>query len=85
MQFHAEFTYQPQEREKLFHFLDAGALKTATSLKIIGAWLAVETGIGFAILETDDAKALYQLCAAWSEYGACKVTPLLGVKEIPVP
>lgn len=85
MRFHAEFTYDSKEREKLFQFLNAGALKTDAALKIVGTWLAVETGTGFAIIETDDAQALYSLCAAWSEYGKAKVTPVVSVKELPIP
>ena len=77
MQFHVEFKYRPEEREKLFRFLDSGALQTEDPLRIIDAWIAVETGTGYAIVETTDAKSLYSLCSNWSEHGCVKVSPLL--------
>ena len=83
MQFHVEFKYRPEEREKLIRFLDAGFLQTEELLKIVDAWIAVETGTGYVIVETTDAKSLYSLCSNWSEYGCVKVSPLLRVKELP--
>ncbi len=41
MQFHVEFKYRSEEREKLIRFLDAGFLQTEEPLKIVGAWIAV--------------------------------------------
>ena len=82
MRFHIEFKYASAEREKLFAFLDSGALHNEQSFKIVGAWVAVETGRGFAIVESSDAKILYKLVAGWSEHGRIKITPIISVKEI---
>ena len=82
MKFHATFTYKPIEREKLIHFLHGGALTTDGPLKVKGAWIGVQTGIGYALLEATDAKALYDLCSNWSEYGQVSVTPVIAASEL---
>lgn len=83
MQFHVEFKYRPEEREKLIRLLDVGALQTEAPLRIVDAWIAVETGTAYVIVETTDAKLLYSLCSTWSEHGCVKVSPLLSIKELP--
>lgn len=82
MTFHAQFTYEPRDREKLLRFLHQGGLDTDGHVKIASGWLAVQTGTGFAILETEDAGALYELCSVWSEYGAVSITPVVPIRQV---
>jgi hypothetical protein len=81
MKFHVHFTYESQDREKVLRFLESGGL-SSDAVKVKGAWIAAETGFGFAILEADDAKPLYELCAEWSEYGQLQLTPLISVRDL---
>ena len=81
MKFHLEFTYQPQVREKLLRLLESDGL-SAEGVTIKGAWVAAQTGFGYAIVEADDVKPLHDLCAAWSEYGQVDLTPLISVKSL---
>ncbi len=79
MKFVIEFTYTTEEREKLISFLNSGALVPDGPVKVLGAWIAVQTGSGYAVLDTKDSKAMYELCSSWSEYGKLKVTPVMDV------
>jgi hypothetical protein len=82
MTFHAEFTYAPDQREKLLRMLHNGGLKSDGELKINGAWISVQTGSGYAILETEDAATLYQLCSEWSDFGQVRLTPVLPAAHV---
>ena len=77
MKFHVEFTYDTQVREKLLHFFQHGGLNADGPVKISGAWIAIQTGTAFALIETKDGKAFFDLCSSWSEYGEIKVTPVI--------
>ncbi len=82
MRFHVIFEYPSESREKLLQLVETGGLQTDGAIKVIGAWIAAETGSAFAVMETNDAKALYALCSNWSEYGTVHVTPVISVKEL---
>lgn len=82
MQFHVKFTYNSENRENLLRFLGAGGLDSESPLKVVGAWVAVESGSGYAIIQTKDALALHNLCSEWSEYGEVNIDPIVSVKEI---
>lgn len=82
MKFHVEFTYQSAEREKLLNFLHGDGLPSDGPVKVLGAWLAVQTGVGYAALETKDGQAFFELCAAWSEYGQVRVTPVIDLARV---
>jgi hypothetical protein len=82
MRFHVIFEYTSESREQLLQFVDTGGLKSDGPLKVLGAWIAAETGSAFAVIETDDAKALYQLCANWADYGHVHVSPVISVKDL---
>lgn len=82
MRFHVIFEYPAESREQLLQFVGTGGLQSDGPLKVAGAWIAAETGSAFAVIDTDDAKALYQLCANWSDYGSVHVTPVIGVKDL---
>lgn len=82
MKFHVEFTYKSGDREKLLRYMTSEGLKSNGTVKFKGAWIAAETGRGFAIVETDDGAALYELCSQWIDYGELKVTPVIAASEI---
>ncbi len=82
MKFHIEFSYESGEREKLLHFLSGGALATEDPIKVVGSWIAAATCRGFALVETNDAEALYRLCSAWSDYGKVDVTPVIAAGKM---
>jgi hypothetical protein len=82
MKFHIEFRYGSEEREKLLHYLSGGALAADDAIKVIGTWIAIETGVGYAIVESKDGDALYRLCSGWSDYGAVKVTPVIAAGKL---
>jgi hypothetical protein len=82
MQFHVEFSYPAANREKLMRFLHETGLNSEGSLKVVGAWVSVQTGAGYAVLDAKDAIALYELCSTWSDFGTVKLTPVIGANEI---
>ncbi len=82
MRFHVILEYPSESREKLLQLVGSGALHAEESIKVVGAWIAAETGSAFAVMETNDAKALYAICSNWSEYGTVHVTPVISVKEL---
>lgn len=82
MMFHVEFTYSSGQREKLLRLVESEGLKANGPLKFRGAWVAAQTGKGFAIIETDDASALYDICSQWVDYGGIQLTPVISAKEV---
>ena len=84
MNFHIQFTYTCDEREKLLHFLSAGGLDADGELEFTGVWIAAETGTGFAVVKTRSLKSLANVCSQWSEYGTVKVTPVITREELPL-
>ena len=82
MKFHITFTYQTEQREKLLNFLKGGGLEVAGRLELLGCWITVETGAGFAVVETTDSNAIYEQCSRWSEYGEITVTPVIDSGEL---
>ena len=82
MKFHVDFTYRVQDREKLLSFLHSGGLSAEGPAKVLGAWLPVQSGKGYAMIETDDSTAIYLMCSEWAEYGEVKVTPVIDATRI---
>lgn len=82
MKFHVEFTYKSGDREKLLRYMTSEGLQSNGAVKFKGAWIAAQTGRGFAILETDDAAALYELSSQWVDYGELEITPVIAAGEI---
>ena len=60
-------------------FLAAGGMPPA-GVKLIGRWHGMSGG-GFAVVETNDAKALYAWCAEWSDVIPIETTPCLEDAE----
>jgi hypothetical protein len=42
-------------------------LKREATVKVERVWIAIGSGVGFAILETNDEKALYHHGVTWSD------------------
>lgn len=82
MKFHISFTYESEEREKVLNFLKFGGLEFEGALKLVGCWIAVQTGSGHAIVDAKDAKAMYEHCSRWSEYGRITVTPVIDATDL---
>ena len=57
MKFHVEFTYQSAQRERLLTFLHAEGLPSDGPVRVLEAWPAVQSGVGYAALKTRDAQA----------------------------
>jgi len=56
-------------------FLKTGGMPPA-GVKLIGRWHGM-SGNGFAVVETDDPKALYTWFAEWQEFLLIETTPCL--------
>ena len=82
MRFHVKFTYGSENREKVLQLLHQGVLKSEATVKAERVWIAIGSGVGFAILETNDEKALYQLGVTWSDFGELEFTPIIEAKSI---
>lgn len=62
-------------RATIARFLQAGGLPPA-GVKLIGRWHGM-SGNGCAVVETNDAKALYAWIAEWGEFLTLQTTPVL--------
>ena len=62
-------------RSAVARFLKAGGMPPA-GVKLIGRWHGM-SGAGCAVVETNDAKALYAWFAEWSEFLPVQTTPVL--------
>ncbi len=82
MKFHVKFTYGSQNREKVLQLLQQGALKSEATVKAERVWVAIGTGVSFAIVDTTDEKALYDLAVTWSDFGELEFTPIIEAKNI---
>jgi len=60
-------------------FLETGGAPPA-NVKMIGRWHGTSMN-GFAIAETNDAKAIYSWVAAWADVIAIQITPCLEDAE----
>jgi len=75
VKFHIEFAYRTDRREDLLNFLHAGALQMEGSVQVLGAWLALQTGKGYALIDTKDSKALYRISSAGRTMGRSRLLP----------
>ncbi len=82
MKFHLQLDYQKAERENALNLLHAGGLNPHGPVKIEMVWVAVQTCTAFALVETTDPKAMYELCSRWSDVGKVTVTPVLSASSI---
>ncbi|MDA1229589.1 MAG: DUF3303 family protein [Planctomycetota bacterium] len=82
MKFHVKFTYGSANRDKVLQLLHQGALKSEATVKAERVWSAIGAGMSFAILETNDEKALYELGVTWSDFGQLEITPIIDTKNI---
>lgn len=82
MKFIATFTYEADMRKNLLHFLKDGGLTSPKGLTVSSAWIAAQTGTGYALLETKDAAVIYEMCVSWSEYGTVTITPVVAVSDL---
>jgi hypothetical protein len=62
-------------RAAVARFLKGGGV-TPAGVTLIGRWHGM-SGTGFAVVETSDAKALYEWIAEWSEFLPMQTTPLV--------
>ena len=62
-------------RPTVANFLKGGGMPPA-GVDLIGRWHGM-SGMGFAVVETSDAKALYEWIAEWSEYIPLQTTPVV--------
>ncbi|MBM79393.1 MAG: hypothetical protein CMJ78_02210 [Planctomycetaceae bacterium] len=75
-----EFTYGADSREDVFRHLQDEGL--ADGIKIKGAWVAAQTGVGYVIAEVEKGVDLYNACSRWSDFGELTVIPLVEVSEL---
>jgi hypothetical protein len=62
-------------RPAVARFLKAGGMPPA-GVKLVGRWHGM-SGKGCAVVDTEDAKALYAWVAEWSEFLPLETTPVL--------
>lgn len=82
MMFHLKLEYKSTERENALDLLHTGGLDTECGVAIETSWVAVETCTAFALVETTNAKGMYDLCSRWSDVGTVTVTPVLSSAKI---
>ena len=70
---------QSTYRSAIERFLKNGAAPPP-GVTLLGRWFGMN-GSGFAIAETDDAKALFGYIAEWSDVLTLEVTPLVEDAE----
>jgi len=76
MQFVVSWSLPPATyRQAVARFLQNGGLPPA-GVKMTGRWHGM-SGKGFAVVETNDPKALYAWVAEWSEFLPMETTPVL--------
>jgi hypothetical protein len=81
MKFMLEFRVRREEKENLFRKLqDIGS--TAKGVKINGPWVAVKSGVSFALVESDSAPELWKFCSELADHGEIAIEPVVEMKEI---
>jgi hypothetical protein len=72
----SQATYRPAVE----HFLKTGANPPA-GVTLVGRWVGMN-GKGCMVVESDDAKALFEFFAEWSEFFPIETTPLVEDAEL---
>lgn len=80
MKFLVQWSLSPATfRATIGRFLEAGGLPPE-GVRMIGRWHGM-SGKGCAVVETDDASALYEWIAEWSEFLHIETSPALEDDE----
>ena len=77
-----EFSYTPKHREQVPRFLKEGGLDTEGGLTLKGAWIAIQTGVGYALVDVKSPLELHRACSQWSDLGEVKITPVIPASEV---
>jgi len=82
MKFMLTFTIAPQERdEAIARFKETGG-QPPRGVKLLGRWTAADLSGGFALLESDDGKALTESSLLWSDLMELTIIPVVEDAEI---
>lgn len=83
VRFMIEYRYEADKRESILRAFKERGLSDEPALKVLGAWVAIETGLAYVLAESKDAVPLYEACSEWSDHGSVKVTPVISLDQIP--
>jgi len=81
MLFLSIYSYTPEKRTQVIQRrLEKGAMDPQGS-KLLGEWSYVGGGKVFRLHETDDARDMLSLTAAWADLGQIDIYPVLETEE----
>jgi hypothetical protein len=84
MTYMIEFRHTSEKAHLARELLKAlGGLEAGAAVHVKGAWVAVQTGSGYALVDATDAVQLYAMCARWADIGEVNVIPVVPVAQVP--
>jgi Protein of unknown function (DUF3303) len=84
MKFMLTFDWNPNKEtraEAVERFRNTGALPPE-GVKLLGRWTRADFSGGFDLLETDDAKKLFEFAYTWGTLMKLEITPVLDDQEL---
>jgi hypothetical protein len=73
---------QPQNRQAAIdRFMTRGGVVPA-GCKLLGRWTRADASGGFALIESDDAKALTEFALAWHDLMGLQIVPVVEDAEL---
>jgi hypothetical protein len=82
MKFMLTFTIPPETRdEAMARFLATGG-QPPPGVTLLGRWTQLDLGAGFALLESEDARALTAFAHGWSDLLDLTLAPVLEDQEV---
>jgi hypothetical protein len=75
-------TWEPSQRDEVGkRRLESGST-FPEGLKVIGEWIDMSGGLGFALVETDNPSQLLAATRSWSDLVDIELIPVLGTTEV---
>ena len=84
MKFMVTFEWKPDTKtrdEGISRFMKTGGLPP-TGAKLLGRWTRADFSGGFDLIETDDARTLFEFAMGWSDLMELNVIPVVEDEQL---
>ena len=72
-----EFRLKPGGTRKVMELFELAGPKRTSGVALRDAWLGTREELIFVLCESAEEQFVAQACAAWNEYGECRIHPVI--------